>query len=156
MYIVKKIGVTDIKGLLAVSYILYKCGKDMAHKLDLHHWNNPYIKSFVIVCICSLKNSVYLVSNEKEKVATFQVRQQGEKLYFEKLATSPSDYGKGIGSFCMNQIEEIALKKGCKKVCMEVYSLSQHAIKFYEYHGYITNKVESTLKYKIIKMEKNL
>ena len=83
-------------------------------------------------------------------------KRNGDALHFEKLGTLPSESGKGIGSFCMKKIEELAKEVGCKKVVMEVYEPSQHAISFYEHKGYVAVGMTDTLKYKEVKMEKRI
>ena len=146
-----------VKDLIIVAKILYACGKDMAENYDLHHWDNPYLKALLIVAACALKNNVYLVlNNEKKPVATFQTRINGKDLHFEKLAVAPQEAGKGIGSFCLETIEQQAKAQGCNSVVMEVYDLSKHAIKFYEHRGYKEKGITDTLKYKEIKMEKSM
>ena len=156
MYTLKKVSKLDIPKLNAVARILNACGKDMAQQYDLHHWDNPFIKTLIIVELCNIKNEIYLVYNETNPVATFMTKRNGDVLHFGKLGTFPSESRKGIGSFCVKKIEELAKKAGCKKVEMEVYELSQHAISFYEKKGYMTVGMTDTLKYKEIKMEKRL
>ena len=41
----KKYNLTELK---KVSDILYECGKDMAKKYDLHHWDNSRIKNHIL------------------------------------------------------------------------------------------------------------
>ena len=156
MYTLKKVGKLDIQKLYTVARILNFCGKDMAEKYNLHHWNNPFTKSLLIVGMCTLKNDIYLLYDETKPVATFMTRRNGDTLHFEKLGTLPSESGKGIGSLCMNKIEEMAKKAGCNKVIMEVYEPSQHAISFYEHKGYKRVGMTDTFKYKEIKMEKGI
>lgn len=156
MYTLKKVGKLDIPKLNAVAQILNACGKDMAKKYDLHHWNNPYIKTLIIVALCDLKNTIYLIYDGTKPVATFMTKRNGDALHFEKLGTLPSESGKGIGSFCMKKIEELAKEADCKKVVMEVYEPSQHAISFYEHKGYVTVGLTDTLKYREVKMEKRI
>lgn len=156
MYTLKKVGILDIPRLNKVAFILNACGKNMAMKYDLHHWDNPYLKSLVIVGLCALKNKVYLLYTDKIPVATFMTKIQGDALHFEKLGTLPSEGGKGIGSLCMSKIEEIAKNAGCKKVVMEVYAPSQYALSFYEHKGYKAVGMVDTLKYKEVQMERNL
>ena len=108
MYSVRKLRIWNIEGLLKISNILYKCGKDMSIKYNLHHWDNSHIKSWIIVVLCVLKNNVYLVYDEKIPVATFQTRKINQSYLFQKLATSPNYAGRGIGSFCLNEIERLA------------------------------------------------
>lgn len=156
VYTVKKIGKPDISKQCMVASVLNECGKDMAKKYGLHHWDNPYIKSLLIVGLGVLKNDVFLVYEEEKVVATFMTKKKGDSLHFEKLGTVPSESGKGIGSYCMSKIEQMAQKSGCKRVVMEVYEPSKHAISFYEHRGYRTVGTTETLKYKEIKMEKNI
>ena len=121
MYHLKRVRKTDIISLLKAADILNKCGKDMALKNNLHHWDNPYLKSILIILLSSWKNIIYLLYDGRQPVATFQIKKDGETLHFEKLGTRPSKSGKGAGSYCMKTIEQLAEKKGCKKVSMEVY-----------------------------------
>lgn len=156
MYTLKKVSKLDIPRLKAVARILNACGKDMAKKYDLHHWDNPFIKSLIIVGLCDLNNTIYLLYDETKPVATFMTKSNGEALHFEKLGTLPYESGKGIGSFCMKKIEDLAKEAGCKKVVMEVYEPSQNAISFYEHKGYVAVGMTDTLKYKEVKMEKRI
>ena len=118
MYKVKRIGIINLPGQIKVNKILFDCGKDMAKKYDLHHWDNSHLKNFIIVALCELKNTVYLVTEDEKPVATFQTKQVGKTMRFEKLACSPKHSGKGIGSFCKSYIEEMAKKEGCERVEM--------------------------------------
>lgn len=156
MYILKKVGKLDFPKLNAVARILNTCGKDMADKYDLHHWDNPFIKTLIIVGLCDLKNEIYLLYDENKPIATFMTKRNQDELHFEKLGTLPSESGKGIGSYCMCKIEEMAKDASCKKVVMEVYEPSQHAISFYEHKGYTVVGMTDTLKYKEVKMEKRI
>lgn len=156
MYKLKKVAWFNIPQLAKVASILNACGKDMEKKYNLHHWDNPHIKSFAIVCLCVLKNEVFLLCSDEKPVATFQIKVRNNILHFEKLGTLPTEAGKGIGSMCMNKIEAIAEKRGCIKVSMEVYEPSQHALSFYDHKGYKRVGIVNTLKYKEIKMEKNI
>ncbi len=156
MFEVRKVGRLDIIGQIEVNNILYDCGKNMAEKYDLHHWDNSHFKNLIIVFLCELKNSVYLVFEDKRPVATFQTMVVDDIYHFEKLAVSPKVSRKGIGSYCMSTIEKMAKNIGCRRVVMEVYSLSKHAIEFYSNKGYVISGETKTLKYSEIKMEKNI
>lgn len=156
MYKVKKISIFNLVGQFKVNNILFDCGKDMAAKYNLHHWDNSHFKNLIIVILCEIKNNVYLVEENGNPVATFQTKIADNSLHFEKLACSPKYTGKGIGTFCMSYIEEIANKTNCKKVHLEVYSPSQHAIDFYLHRGYKICGEMKTRKYKEIMMEKLL
>ena len=144
---------TDI---IAVTNILHSCGKDMAKKYDIHHWDNPWIKTLIIVLMCLKNNKGYVLEQAGSIVATYQIKVADGSLYFEKLAVKPEMSGRGLGSFCLNEIEEIAQKSGCKKVRMDVYSKSKHAIQFYKNHGFSQTGLNTTLKYQVVCLEKEL
>ena len=156
MYSIRKLRRFSISGLKRVSDILYECGKDMADKYDLHHWDNSHIKNWLIVALCSLKNNIYLVYSGETTVATFQTRLAEKSFLFQKLATLPKLAGGGIGSYCLNEIERMAKEKGCTEVICEVYDKSEHAMSFYEHRGYAVYGATETLKYKELKMRKEI
>lgn len=157
MYKVEKITVINANGIVQISNILYDCGKDMASKYDLHHWDNSKFKWLIIIILCLLKNQVFLVKTDTNiPIATFQIKQVDKVLRFEKLCTSPKFLAKGIGTYCMNFIEQYARDVECKSVNMEVYEPSHHAIDFYQKRGYKIFGKTKTLKYSEIKMIKEL
>lgn len=118
--------------------------------------DNSRIKNWLIVILCALKNKIYLVYDDKTAVATFQTRKINEAYLFQKLATLPEFKGKGIGTFCLNEIERQAEVCGCKEVLCEVYIKSEHAKNFYEHRGYSVYGETDTLKYKELKLKKSL
>ncbi len=156
MYSVNKIKIYNIVKMLQVCGILYKCGKHMAANYNLNHWNNNYIKNFAIVLLCTFKNQVYLVYDKKVPVATFQTRKVNNKFLFQKLATLPEFSGRGIGSFCLNEIENYAKAQNCNEVICEVYDKSDNAKNFYKHKGYTVYGQIRTLKYNELKLRKEL
>ena len=146
----------NLKDIFAVTRILYNCGKDMARQYDIHHWDNSKIKTLLIVIICAIKNHIFVVENDNMIVATYQTTIKDKSLHFEKLAVEPQHNGKGIGSFCLQEIEKEARDNGCRNVEMDVYSKSEHAIQFYINHGYTHVKNNNTLKYEILCFEKGI
>ena len=146
----------NMPGIIQVARILHICGKDMAQTQSLHHWDNPFWKSLAIAGLGVLKNEVWLADLDGSPAGTYQIQQHGDVLRFEKLATLPSTAGQGIGSRCMERIEETARERGCCKVIMEVYAPSAHAINFYEHRGYRTAGTVKTLKYEEVRMEKDI
>ena len=156
MYRVRKVTVFRVLDFFRVENILYRCGKDMAQKYDLQHWNNGHIKNFLIVALCFLKNDIFLVFDDNKPIATFQTKKCGDGLRLQKLATDPCFSGKGVGSFCLKTVEEMAKAADCKKVFFDVYDKSQHAAHFYENRGYTPCGSINTLKYTEVRMEKLL
>lgn len=85
-YSIKKVGHFNFISMYCVSQILVSCGKDMAQKFNLHHWNNSIFKTFLIVCYLSLKNDIWLVIDERrQSVATFQTKKNVSRFAFWKI-----------------------------------------------------------------------
>ena len=128
---------TDKEYIDEIYGILFKCGWNMARKM-LFHWIKPYSKT----CIkedCKTKLVVLArdsVSGEFN--STFQMFLNDEgNLYVRKIATLPSYEGKGIGKKNMQYIEDYARKKGCHKICLDVYKKSMRAVEFYKRNGFV-------------------
>ena len=119
----------------------------MAREFDLHHWDNSYFKTLLIVTLCTFKNEIFIVYDNSIPVATFQIRKFNNQLIFQKLATVPLYEKKGIGSFCLNKIELLGKEKNCSEVICEVYEKSLHAKSFYENRGFFLYGNKSTRKY---------
>lgn len=156
MFLVRKVHFWNIGLLFHVAEILYQCGKDMAVKYSLHHWDNSHFKTWIIVFICLLKNEIYLVYEEKFPVATFQTRKVKRSYLFQKLATSPKSSGRGVGTFCLNEIERMGRNRGCTELLCEVYQKSLHAKDFYIRRGFEIYGTTDTLKYSEDKLRKKL
>lgn len=156
MFTVCKIKKYDIVKLMKISKILYDCGKDMAQKNNLHHWNVSRLKMFLIVMLYNLDNDTYLVYDGKILKATFQVKQSDNVLAFQKLATAPQYSGGGLGTFCLQEIERIAEKRGCKEIICDVYDKNVNVKEFYEKRGYYVYDTGATRNYTILKLKKEI
>lgn len=157
MLSVRQVRAHQLGKLLRITEILYACGKDMAEKYGLQHWNNSKLKTLVIVALCVLKNRIFLGMDKDGKgIVTIQARIHDGSLHVAKLAVLPSEGGKGYGSVCLKWMEEYARANGCKTVELEVYDQSRHAIAFYEHCGYTVCGSAETLKYREIQMKKML
>lgn len=153
---IKKIGILDFKKQFAINNILYECGKDMAKKYDIHHWDNSHFKNFIIIEYCLLKNTVFVAYDGDFIVATIQARKSSNKYILEKLAVLPSCSGRGIGTACLEEMEKKAKKENCDILHLEVYEKSERAIKLYTKLGFKCVGETNTLKYKEVVMEKQI
>ena len=156
--LVNKVRIHNVSTLMDIARILKKCGDDMYAKYNLTHWKNSYFKTLLIVFYTALKNDVYVCVNKNEgaTVATFQTRRLKDTVCFSKLAVMPNSSGKGIGSFCLEQIEEMTKKEGIYTLKCEVYDKSIHARNFYISRGYKEVGNVNTLKYNELILEKKL
>lgn len=153
----KKISPLNICGIAKARKILYTCGKDLAKKQDLHHWDNSHFKWMVIMALCALKNNIYLAIDENKKaVATIQSKVYGDTLKLEKGGTLPSYQGQGVFEKVMNYQKEIARQKGCTKLCLEVYEKSEKSFKYFLKLGYRVVDTCETKNYKLARLEIDL
>lgn len=158
MYSVCKVNKFNIFKMHAVEDILYKCGKNMAKKYDLHHWDNSHIKNCLILAFLAFKNQMYLVYDKDVPVATFQIKKNAEEdaIFFQKLGTSPEFSGGGIGSFCISEIEKMGKADGKKFVMCNVYDKSENSKNFYFNRGFKQYGTTGTLKYNELKLKKEI
>lgn len=128
----------------------------MAKNYNLQHWNNSKLKTSLIVFLCAIKNNIYLVYELKTPIATFQTRKVDNSLLFNKLATLPGNTRKGVGSFCLSKIEKYAKQTGCRDIICEVYVENKQALLFYEHRGYDIIGTMDTIKYKELRLKKEI
>ncbi|MBQ1212535.1 MAG: GNAT family N-acetyltransferase [Clostridia bacterium] len=155
-YSVEKISLINIPRVLDVTAILKLCGEDMFSRYGLNHWKNSGFKTFLIVCYTMLKNHTYCVLDGERVIATFQTKLSDDGLHFSKLAVSPDESGKGVGSFCLSEMEKLARMAHRTKLACEVYDKSERARDFYLGRGFEIIGQTETLKYTELVLEKKL
>lgn len=155
-YSLVRVSVFSFSRLIQVERILYESGKNMVINEGLHHWDNSHFKNLLIMCLCILRNHIFLVLDDGSSVATFQTKKTEDKMTFSKFAVKPDCSKHGIGSYCMHAIERLAVNEGCRSVCCEVYDKSSKALAFYEHRGFMTVGRKSTVKYSELILEKIL
>jgi GNAT superfamily N-acetyltransferase len=140
-----KIGPGEIE---PVYEILKLCGGDMKSKLGLTHWHPPY--PIQLLRRDAEHRSVYTVSGDDQIIATFTIdtrpleyyypalwkTPEHRAMYVSHLAVLPQLQGKGIGSWCMNEIENIAAESGCRAVRLDAYEKYKQLLQFYDKLGY--------------------
>jgi GNAT superfamily N-acetyltransferase len=141
----RKIGPDEVDEL---HKILEQCGQDMKVRLGLGHWVPPY--PLDLMPKSAEERSVYAVLVGDQFVATFTVGTQapvyyhtipgvwdawdasGElALYGNRLAVLPEIQGQGIGTWCMMEIEHLALANGCGSVRFDAYDKHEKLLEWY-------------------------
>ena len=141
------------EGVKALKAVSEKCGLDLNLKLGLAHWIPPYP-------IHQLKKdakerNVYSVWDGAELIATFTIGQQPlayyykdiwlhpdkEAIYVSHLAVIPELQRRGIGSWCMRTIEQMAVSQGTTAVRLDAYEKYHKLLKFYNDLGYSRREV---------------
>lgn len=131
----------------ALHAILEQCGLDMRAKFGLSHW----IPAYPIERLRedARTKSVYAV-HDGQIIATFTVGTQApyyyadsvwqnpdaRALYVNHLAVLPAYQGKGIGTWCMQTVEQFALAEGCSVTRLDAYGKHTKLHEFYRRLGY--------------------
>jgi|SRR5579872_1866033 len=143
-----KIENTNTYEMGLIHALLVECGKMMFETNNLNHWH-PFMD------FNSFKNTIqnknlYAVCDENKILATFNLStiardyyheefwsNPGEKaIYLGQLGIFPMYQNNGIGTWCMKQVEQIALAMHCKAVRFDGVSNHPYLKKFYEKLGY--------------------
>jgi GNAT superfamily N-acetyltransferase len=128
--------------------ILSACGRDLRARLGLGHWDPPYPLDDMRADAAA--REVYLVEDGRRAVATYTV---GTKpipdypaalwtpdtepaLYLNRLAVKPKLQHRGLGRWCMTQIEERARTLGCRAVRFDGIAAHPSLRAFYVALGY--------------------
>ncbi len=120
----------------------------MQVRLNLTHWVPPY--PLHLMRRDAEMKSVYAVRENNQTIATFTIGTQtpsyyditiwenpsAKALYVNRLAVLPDFQGKGIGKWCMNTIEQLAIAEGCTVVRLDAYDKHEQVHEFYRLLGY--------------------
>lgn len=146
----------DSERVKVVHNILKVCGWNMA-KQYLFHWLPPY--SCRRIRKDARQKNVFLVWDESlmTYTSTFQMYIADDgNLYSRKIATLPKYEGRGIGKSNLAYIEQFARKKGCPKICLDVYVKSKTAVKFYLNNGFKITGKKHSVRFEEFVMEKQI
>ncbi len=141
-------------GVESIHEILRLCGLDMHERLGLSHWIPPY--PLEALHRSTQERQVYAVFLEDRLVATFTVgtqiplhyqkisaiwelwgRSRTSALYVNRLAVLPAWQGRGIGRWCMQSIERLAVAQGCEVIRLDAYGKHLGLLSFYTKLGYV-------------------
>lgn len=161
----KKASSTEINSLYE---ILVNCGKQMHDEMKLNHWH-PFMD------IETFKKSLndkqlFGVYENNSAIATFNISTSprdyyhiglwsnpgAKALYVGQLATQPNFQRKGLGKWCMNQIEQLAQEMNCESIRFD--ALQQHPWlgTFYEHLGYKACAIVTPNEFDLVCYEKRL
>lgn len=144
--------------------ILKESGRYMVDTFGLMHWSKPYSKEKIEQDIEN--KDVYIVRDNNQNIATFMLSEDTSyyfeeipdenAVYLSKLAVNPDVVNSGIGTACMNYIEDICRQNNKTKVRLDVYDKSVQAVNFYIKMGYRELFLKDTTNFRVICMEKEL
>lgn len=151
--------------------IIKNSGEEMFQNQGLIHWRTPYPKES-IKKNC-MNREVFLVKDldKDQYVHTFQLEfiytnsfekflnvkeKEFNIVNINKFATIPKATGVGIGKRSIDFIENYSRSKDVKKLCLDVYEKSEHAIRFYKNRGFKIIGEKPTRHFLVYLMEKQL
>jgi GNAT superfamily N-acetyltransferase len=146
---------TTDKDAETVFNIIQQCGLDMLERYKLSHWVPSYPLSSIKQDI--LEERVYIVWSQHNEqltpIGTFAIFRKtplyldgfphwrdsnAQCVYLKKLAVIPSSHGSGIGTWCLNKMEQIVCdtEKDCSYIRLDCTDAVPNLVNFYEKRGY--------------------
>lgn len=150
-----KVERSDTQAIDSIYHILEECGEDMLNNQGLTHWGTP-LPHGAIAEACKTRD-VYLVTDVNgSPLATFQLENLEASVALSKFAVLPSVSRHGIGSFCLNKVEELSKARNKQFITLDVYEKSSRAVTFYLKNGFIETGKAHTRCFVVLLMEKRV
>jgi GNAT superfamily N-acetyltransferase len=144
---------TDLKDADANYDVLRACGKDLKVRFGFTHWDPPIPKENFDQDVADGK--VYSIFDEKQLIATITASPEPleyftfelwsnptmKAMYVNHLGVLPEHQGKGVGTWCMKKVEELALSENCAAMRLDAYVKNKYTVKFYDNLGYERREV---------------
>ncbi len=144
-YTASKRGPDDIEDLYA---LIVACGEDMWQRLGLDHWKPATPKD--VFREYARAKEVFAVHDGDELVGTFTIGFEAPEpyapeswadaahraIYLNKLAVSPGLQRRGLGRWCMVEIERLARERGRQALRFDALTRNGPLLGFYDHLGY--------------------
>ncbi|MEM1393929.1 MAG: GNAT family N-acetyltransferase [Cyanobacteria bacterium P01_D01_bin.116] len=135
----------------ALQQILVECGLDLQKRFNLSYWVPPYPLEKMLKD--ANKMYLYAIKGNCQLIGTFSIETKmppgylkyGDinwqnpglsAFYIHRLAVLPLFQGKGIGTWCLQQIENLAINHNHSAVRLDAVKINQKLLEFYEKSGY--------------------
>ncbi|GAB3042093.1 GNAT family N-acetyltransferase [Virgibacillus ainsalahensis] len=152
----------EYKKISEVYEIIKLSGEYMFKEQGLVHWRSPYpVEAIKKNC---QERKVFLAKDIETNiyVHTFQLEcissslNESHVAIINKFATLPEFEGRGIGKLSTDYIEEYCRDKNVKKISLDVFDKSEHAIRFYNRRGFDITGTKQTKHFTVYIMEKDI
>ncbi|NUM56728.1 MAG: GNAT family N-acetyltransferase [Candidatus Hydrogenedentes bacterium] len=144
-YTVQRRGPGEVDDLYA---LIEACGEDMWRRLGLDHWKPP--TPIEVFRDYARTKEVYAVRDGNELAATFTIGPDAPEpyppsnwanhahraIYLNKLAVSPMLQGRGLGRWCMDEVERLTRERGFHAVRFDALTRNAPLLAFYDHLGY--------------------
>ncbi|AFY55977.1 acetyltransferase [Rivularia sp. PCC 7116] len=135
----------------ALHQILVECGLDLQKRCNLCYWVPPYPLEKMLKDARNM--DLYAIKLDSELIGTFTIETKMPSgylkygninwqnpglsaFYMHRLAVLPLFQAKGIGTWCLQQIENLAINRNYSAVRLDAVKTNQKLLKFYEKSGY--------------------
>lgn len=158
----------DSEAIIPLHSILKACGNAMHEKLGLDHWY-PFMDIETFRKLIQTKD-LYGVYQNGIAIGTFNLSLEprdyyhddlwlnpDEKaIYLGQLGIDPNIQGKGLGKWCMHQVEVISRNMGRKAIRFDALYTHPWLKTYYEKLGYISCGTVKTKQWNLLCFEKIL
>ena len=148
---IHRVTVSDVPPL---HQILVACGRDLKERFGLSHWM-PMVYPLESMLKDAMSLEVYAVTNGATQVGTFMLETTStvpmsyikygnihwqvkapSAVYVHKLAVVPAWQGQGLGTWCLQTVERLAVQRGCSAVRLDAVKTHPKLLSFYARQGY--------------------
>src|SRR6266850_1678498 len=132
----RQIRIADVGDAGAIAAVLYEAFCEFEPLYTAERFAATTPKSEQIVERMS-EGPVWVALVEGEIVGTVSVVLKRETLYVRGMAVLPRTRGARLGKLLMEQVEQYAGEKGCKRLFLSTTPFLERAIRLYERFGFI-------------------
>jgi ribosomal protein S18 acetylase RimI-like enzyme len=102
--------------------------RNLGREITAHHY------TFLAAAIA--RGDVYLALDGEEIVGVAATERRGSGIYIDRLGVAPTRQSSGLGSFLLEQVEEIARASGLKELSLETAEMAEGNVRLYRRHGF--------------------
>ena len=102
--------------------------RNLGREITPHH--------YVFLAAAIERGDVFLALDGEEMVGVAATERRGDGIYIDRLGVAPTRQGTGLGSFLLEQIEEVARSSGLKGLSLETAEMAEGNIRLYRRHGF--------------------
>jgi ribosomal protein S18 acetylase RimI-like enzyme len=102
--------------------------RNLGREITAHHY------TFLAAAIA--RGDVYLALDGEEIVGVAATERRGSGIYIDRLGVAPTRQSSGLGSFLLEQVEEIARASDLKELSLETAEMAEGNVRLYRRHGF--------------------
>ncbi len=116
----------------AINRLMLNAFTPYVQKLDGGPVSGPY--PWLEAAIIS--GDVFVALEQTQVVGVVTTSCRGDEFFIDQLGVDPEHQGRGIGSWLLNQIEQIARQNKMKKLTLQTAEIMPDILRLYDRHGF--------------------